>query len=59
MDIQKVNLTKAIEIIETREPLGKFYIIENDVYVGIDNTKGDAWTEEFKSLAACKRWLGE
>jgi len=27
------------------------------IYIGIDNTHGDMWVEEFKSLATCKRWL--
>jgi hypothetical protein len=56
-DIQKVTQEEAGKIIETREPLGKFYCIENGTYIGIDNADGDAWTEEFKSLPTCKRWL--
>jgi len=55
--ITKVNTEKSTEIIEKREILGLFYTIENDIYVGIDNSSGDAWTEDFKSLASCKRWL--
>lgn len=55
--VQKVTPEEASAIIENREPLGLFYIKEKDVYVGIDNWDGNAWTEEFKSLGACKRWL--
>lgn len=61
--IIKVTPEEASKIIETREPRGLFYTIdtiyESDkkVYVGIDNTTGDAWTEDFKSLGACERWL--
>lgn len=66
MDIIKVTREEASQIIETRKPLGLFYSIDyimsefaqmKKVYVGIDNSTGDAWTEDFKSLSACKRWL--
>jgi predicted transcriptional regulator of viral defense system len=57
MDIIKVTPEEANEIIETRERKGLFYCIEKGTYVGIDNSTGDAWTEDFKSLSACKRWL--
>jgi DNA uptake protein ComE-like DNA-binding protein len=60
-DIKKVTPAEASAIIESREPKGMFYCIEQhngkQVYVGIDNSTGDAWTEDKKSLAACKRWL--
>ena len=44
------------------EPLGLFYCTDrgkdgNTVYIGVDNSSGDLWVEEFKSLGACKRWL--
>jgi len=60
-DIKKITSEEADKIIETREPRGLFYTISQvegkRVYVGIDNRDGDAWTEDFKSLGACKRWL--
>jgi DNA uptake protein ComE-like DNA-binding protein len=56
-DIKKVTLAEASAIIESRKPKGMFYTIENGLYIGIDNRTGDAWTEEFKSLSSCKRWL--
>lgn len=55
--IIKIDNNKSTEIIEKREPRGLFYTIENDIYVGIDNLSGDAWTEDFKTLKQCKRWL--
>lgn len=63
-DIRKVTSEEAEKIIETRVPRGLFYTIEKDSkigkpYVGIDNRDGDAWTEDFKSLSGCKRWLKE
>jgi len=48
---------EASKIIETREPKGLFYLLDNGVHVGIDNRTGDAWTEDFKSKAACSKWL--
>ena len=63
MPIKKISNEEATKIITEREPRGLFYTIENstgvNVYVGIDNRTGDAWTEDFKSLGACKRWLND
>jgi DNA uptake protein ComE-like DNA-binding protein len=56
-DIIKITPEEASQIIETRERKGMFYCIEDGRYVGIDNRTGDAWTEDFKSLSACRRWL--
>ena len=39
------------------EPLGLFYLKEGGKFVGIDNSTGDAWTEEFQDEASCLRWL--
>jgi len=59
--IFKVPSEEADRIIDTREPLGLFYTISErngkKVYVGIDNSSGDAWCEDFKSLSGCKSWL--
>lgn len=38
-------------------PLGLFYLRDGDTVVGIDNSTGHAWVEEFKDLGTCKRWL--
>lgn len=56
-EIKKITPEEASTIIKTREPRGLFYTIEDGRYVGIDNSYGDAWTEDFRSLSACKRWL--
>ena len=40
-------------------PLGLFYLKEGAQYIGIDNSSGNAWTEEFSDLAACLMWLRE
>lgn len=61
MEIKKVTPEEATGIINSRIPLGLFYTIEKkgcvNIYVGIDNSDGNAWTEDFKSLSSCKRWL--
>lgn len=56
----KITSEKAFEIIdarEPREPKGLFYTEEDGVFVGIDNTTGDAWTKEFSNLTDCLEWL--
>lgn len=30
---------------------------EGDKFIGIDNSTGNAWTEEFPDEASCLRWL--
>lgn len=52
-----VNQEQAIEIIETRKPLGKFVQDTGVEIVGIDNETGEAWTEEFPDLEECLAWL--
>jgi hypothetical protein len=59
VEIKKVTPVEANGIIENRQPRGLFYCLSNGVYVGIDNTYGDAWTEDFPTLNRCKRWLGD
>lgn len=39
------------------QPLGLFYLQEGDKFVGIDNSDGNAWTEEFPDKESCLRWL--
>lgn len=47
-EIIQITSDEAKEIIDKRAPLGKFYLIDGDKYVGIDNSSGDAWTEEMR-----------
>jgi len=57
-DIEKVTLTALQRIIETRQPRGWYYTKEaRRCYVGVDNSTGDAWTEEFRSRRQCLCWL--
>lgn len=39
------------------EPRGLFYLRDGSKVIGIDNSTGYAWTEEFDSVDQCKRWL--
>ena len=56
-EIQKISYTQAERIIDTRCPLGLFYVLKAGTYIGIDNSNGQAWTEDFPSFRKCKRWL--
>jgi len=55
--IQYVSNDESRRIIEDREPLGLFFLKDGEVYIGIDNSYGDAFVEEFDSLEACQKWL--
>lgn len=61
MGIRKITEEEASKIIETRQPIGLFYIKASNAlgkkFIGIDNSTGDAWTEEFRKLRLCKAWL--
>lgn len=52
-----VNAETAIKIINDRKPLGTFWHREKSLYIAIDNTTGDAWTEEFKTKKECFDYL--
>lgn len=44
-------------IIETTKPLGLFYTFDTDKWIGIDNSSGDVFIEEFDSFIECYLWL--
>lgn len=56
-EIKEITSEQANVVIDTREPLGLYYLLEDGGYIGIDNSTGDAWTEEFPNLRQCKEWL--
>lgn len=56
-EIHEIGQLEASKIIETRQPLGKFWLMEGTKYVGIDNSDGDAWTEEFDDKEIMMAWL--
>lgn len=56
-EIREVMDEEAFQIIITREPRGLFYQKDGNIIVGIDNSTGDAWTQDFASLEDCLAWL--
>lgn len=54
-----VNQKEAIEIIEHRGRRGLFIQENGATYIGIDNSTGDAWVEEFPDLLECLMWLAD
>lgn len=54
---KEVSNKEAEKIICTREPLGKFWTKDKDGYVAIDNSTGDAWTEDFRTKEECMAYL--
>ena len=55
--ITKVTKEEANKIIETREPLGLFWFIYGDTFIAIDNSRGEAFVEEFDDKEECLQWL--
>lgn len=55
--IQIIDNETSHKIIETRKPEGLFLTIENRRMVAIDNTSGNAWTEDFRNEKVALRWL--
>jgi len=53
----KISQITAQKIIKNRYPEGLFYLKDNNVYVGIDNSNGDSFTEAFKDKKTCLAWL--
>lgn len=54
---KKVTHEEAISIIEHRIPLGKFWEEDEGIYVAIDNSTGDVWTEDFSTKEECFKYL--
>lgn len=55
--IRDISEHEAIKVIAGRGRRGLFWTWGNGKYIGIDNSTGDAWTEEFDTLDECKQWL--
>ena len=45
------------QVIDHRTPCGLFLAKEGRKWVAVDNTTGDAWTEEFSRKRQAVRWL--
>jgi len=57
MEIQNVDSKTIAEVIETRQPLGLFLCREGQIWVAVDNSEGDAWTEDFRCKFRAVQWL--
>lgn len=57
IEIKYVTREEASKIIATGKPLGLFYEIDGNLHVGVDNSTGEAWVEEFKTARECLDWL--
>lgn len=54
---REISKKAAYRVIDTRKPLGLFFLKEGTGYTGIDNRTGEAWTEEFTAKDDCLSWL--
>ena len=55
--IQRVRPERMMNVIDFRIPLGLFLTKEGRKWVAVDNSTGDAWTEEFRWRHQAVRWL--
>jgi len=55
--IQRVSSEILGQVIERRTPCDLFLAKEGRKWVAVDNTTGDAWTEEFSRKRQAVRWL--
>lgn len=57
MEIKEITKGEAFKIIETKEPEGLFWLIDGDTFIAIDNSRGEAFVEEFNDKEECLQWL--
>jgi len=57
MKIKEIDQKTADKIVENRKPIGLFYFNEKGMTIGINNSKGDAFVEEFSNQDHCLKWL--
>ncbi len=55
--IKRVSPKFLCAVIESRIPCGYFLTKEGRKWVAVDNSTGDAWTEEFARKRQAIRWL--
>lgn len=55
--IKRVSPERLLNVIDFRTPLGLFLTKEGRKWVAVDNSTGDAWTEEFSRKRQAVRWL--
>ena len=57
MEIKEITKEEAHKIIETKEPEGLFWLIDGDTFIAIDNSRGEAFFEEFDDKEEGLQWL--
>lgn len=57
LKIRRVSSEVLGQVIEHRTPCGLFLTKGDRKWVAVDNTTGDAWTEEFCWKRQAIRWL--
>lgn len=55
--IHRVRPKQVLNVIDCRTPLGLFLTKEGRTWVAVDNSTGDAWTEDFTRKRQAIRWL--
>ena len=55
--IKRVRPERLLNVIDFCTPLGLFLTKEGRKWVAVDNSTGDAWTEEFSRKHQAVRWL--
>ena len=56
-EIQQVTARRLREIIQKYIPRGHFLAREGQRWVAVDNSSGEAWTEDFRQKQQAIRWL--
>ncbi|UOQ84018.1 LPD25 domain-containing protein [Gracilibacillus salinarum] len=56
-EVNKAAMGYVIDHKEEEHTKGLYYYVDGDVVVGVDNSTGEAWTEEFDHIVKCKAWL--
>lgn len=55
--MKEVTLEVLANIIEERKPLGLFYSKEGETFIAVDNSNGQAWTEDFQTMEQVRNFL--
>lgn len=60
--VEWATLIKAAQLIDSwcngdKIPLSKWICKDDEKYIGIDNTDGQCWVEEFDTALECIKWL--
>ena len=55
--MKEVTLEVLANIIEERKPLGLFYSKEGETFIAVDNSQGEAWTEDFQTMEQVRNFL--